>query len=146
MTENNKQILVCVGEMPIRASDGSQLNTVPVYKLVPQNDASAYDTVKLAPNERLVQVGVVESKSEAQERYNTFIAGETPRKSCATPLYIKEIVNSTDPETGLTEDEKLALNPLVTDMLNAFSAAKQEINGNKGIEPISGNGSSADHS
>ncbi len=134
MIENDNQSLVCVGQMLIHASDGTQPDAVPIYKIVASDDTSVCGTVKLAPNERLVQVGVMESKAEAEKRYNTLIAGGTPPKTHATPLYIKENVNNIDLKTGLTEGEKRALNPLVTDMLKAFSAAMREIDNDSDAE------------
>lgn len=134
MIENDNQSLVYVGQMLIRASDGTKLEAVPIYKIVSSDDTGVCGTVNLAPNERLVQVGVMESKAEAEKRYNTLIAGGTPPKTHATPLYIKENVNNTDPKTGLTLEEKRALNPLVTDMLKAFSAAMREIDDDSDAE------------
>lgn len=134
MIENDNQSIVCVGQMPIRALDGTKLEAVPIYKIVSSDDMSVCGTVNLAPDERLVQVGVMESKAEAEKRYNTLIAGGTPPKTHATPLYIKENVNNTAPKTGLTWEEKKALNPLVTDMLKAFSAAMRKIDNDSDVE------------
>ena len=126
MTLKENQRLVCAGQMPLRAPDGTQLAAVPVFKIVPAEDVSVDSVVELSPNERLTFIGTEESKATAEERYNALMAGETPPKSHATPLYIKDTADSADPETGLTEGEKQALNPLVTDMLKAFSAAMRE--------------------
>lgn len=114
--------LVCAGQMPLRAPNGELLSAVPVYKIAP---ADCSDGEELKPGERLIFAGVEESKATAEERYNALIAGEKLPKSHATPLYIKD-ADSADPETGLTESEKRALNPLVADLLCEFSAAMRE--------------------
>lgn len=126
MTLKENQRLVCAGQMPLRAPDGTQLAAVPVFKIVPAEDVSVDSVVELSPNERLTFIGTEESKATAEERYNALMAGETPPKSHATPLYIKDTADSADPETGLTEGEKQALNPLVADLLCEFSAAMRE--------------------
>lgn len=125
MTLKENQRLVCAGQMPLRAPDGTQLAAVPVFKIVSAEDVGA-DSEVLLPNERLTLIGTEQSKAAAEEHYNTLMAGETLPKSNATPLYIKDTADSTDPETGLTEGEKRALSPLVTDMLCEFSAAMRE--------------------
>lgn len=126
MTLKENQRLVCAGQMPLRAPDGTQLAAVPVFKIVPAEDVGADSTSELLPNERLTLVGTEQNKAAAEERYNALMAGETPPKSHATPLYIKDTADSADPETGLTEGEKRALNPLVSDLLCEFSAAMRE--------------------
>lgn len=126
MTLKENQRLVCAGQMPLRAPDGTQLAAVPVFKIVPAEDVGADSVAELSPNERLTLIGTEQSKTAAEERYNAIIAGETPPKSHATPLYIKDTVNNADPETGLTEGEKRALNPIVMEMMNEFSAAMRE--------------------
>lgn len=126
MTLKENQRLVCAGEMPLRAPDGTQLAAVPVFKIVSAEDVGADSTTELLPNERLTLVGTEQSKAAAEERYNALMAGETSPKSHATPLYIKDTADNTDPATGLTEGEKRALNPLVADMLCEFSAAMRE--------------------
>lgn len=126
MTLNENQRLVCAGQMPLRAPDGKQLAAVPVFKIVSAEDVGADSVAELSPNERLTFIGTEESKATAEERYNAYMTGGFAPKSCATPLYIKNTANSTEPDTGLTEDEKRALNPLVMDMMNKFSAAMQE--------------------
>lgn len=126
MTLKENQRLVCAGQMPLRAPDGTQLAAVPVFKIVPVEDVAVDSVVELSPNERLTLIGAEESKAAAEERYNAYMAGETPPKSHATPLYIKDTADSADPETGLTEGEKRALNPLVADLLCEFSAAMRE--------------------
>lgn len=115
--------LVCAGQMPLRAPNGELLSAVPVYKIAP---ADCSDGEKLKPGERLILAGVEESKATAEERYNALIAGEKPRKSPATALYIKEPTNDSSGDSGLTEGEQRALNPLVADMLCEFSAAMRE--------------------
>lgn len=125
MTLKGNQRLVCAGQMPLRAPDGKQLAAVPVYKVVPA-DESGGDSAELAPNERLIAVGVSERKATAEERYNALIAGEMPPESHTTPLYIKDAADNADPETGLTEGEKRALNPLVSELISNFSAAMRE--------------------
>ncbi|MCM1061958.1 MAG: hypothetical protein NC452_16950 [Eubacterium sp.] len=126
MTLNKNQRLICAGQMPLRAPDGKQIAAVPVYKIVPAESAGADCAESLSENERLVLVGTEQSKAAAEERYNALMAGEMPPKSNATPLYIKDTADSTNPATGLTEGEKRTLNPLVGDMLCAFSAAMRE--------------------
>lgn len=126
MTLKENQRLVCAGQMPLRAPDGTLLAAVPVFKIVSADGAGEDSAVELLPNERLTLVGMEQSKAAAEERYNALMAGETPPKSHATPLYIKDTTNSVDPETGLTESEKRALNPLVADLLCEFSAAMRE--------------------
>lgn len=125
MTLKGNQRLVCAGQMPLRAPDGKQLAAVPVYKVVPADDVCE-DSEELAPNERLIAVGVTESKATAEERYNALIAGEMPPESHTTPLYIKDTADSTSPESELTEGEKRALNPLVSELISNFSAAMRE--------------------
>ena len=127
MTLKENQKLVCAGQMPIRAPDGKQLFAVPVYKIVSAEDADPCSVAELAPNERLVLVGVTESKKTAEERYNALMTGGLAPKSCATPLYIKDAADSTESDIGLTEGEKRVLNPLVMDLMNEFSAAMREI-------------------
>lgn len=126
MTLNENQRLIRAGQMPLRAPDGKQLAAVPVYKIVSVEDVGAGSAAELAPNERLVLVGTTESKETAEERYNALMTGGFAPKSCATPLYIKDTADSAEPEAGLTEGEKRALNPLITDMMNQFSAAMRE--------------------
>ncbi len=126
MTLKENQRLVCAGQMPLRTPDGKQLASVPVFKIVSAEDVGADHAAELAPNERLVLVGTTESKETAEERYNALMTGGFAPKSCATPLYIKDTANSAEPDTGLTESEKRALNPLVADMLKEFSAAMRE--------------------
>lgn len=126
MTLNENQRLIRAGQMPLRAPDGKQLAAVPVYKIVSAEDVDADSAAEITPNERLVLVGTTESKETAEERYNALMTGGLAPKSCATPLYIKDTANSAEPETGLTEGEKRALNPLVKDMMNEFSAAMRE--------------------
>lgn len=125
MTLNENQRLVCAGQMPLRAPGGEQLAAVPVYKIVPADDVDG-DSAELAPNERLVIVGVTESKATAEERYNALISGEMPPESRTTPLYIKDTTNSASLESELTDGEKRALNPLVADLISNFSAAMRE--------------------
>lgn len=126
MTLKENQRLVCAGQMPLRAPDGTQLAAVPVFKIVSAEDVGADSTEELSPNERLTLVGTEQSKATAEERYNALMAGEMPSKSHATPLYIKDTADNADPEAGLTEGEKRALNPLVADLLCEFSAAMRE--------------------
>lgn len=126
MTLNENQRLICAGQMPLRAPDGKQLAAVPVFKIVSAEDVGADQAAEPAQNERLVLVGTTESKETAEERYNALMTGGFAPKSCATPLYIKDTANSAEPDTGLTEGEKRALNPLVMDMMNEFSAAMRE--------------------
>lgn len=127
MTLNENQRLICAGQMPLRAPDGKQLAAVPVYRIVSAEDVSADSAAELAPNERLVLVGTTESKVTAEERYNALMTGGFAPKSCATPLYIKEdTADSEEHEEALTVGEKRALNPLIADMLNKFSAAMRE--------------------
>lgn len=123
MTLKENQRLIRAGQMPLRAPDGKQLAAVPVYKIVSAEDVGAESAAELAQNERLVFVGTTESKATAEERYNALMTGGFAPKSCATPLYIKD---SAEPEAGLTEGEKQALNPLIMDMMNEFSAAMRE--------------------
>lgn len=126
MMLKENQMLVCAGQMPLRAPDGTQLAAVPVFKIVSAEDVGADHTAELAPNEQLVLVGTTESKETAEERYNALMTGGFAPKSCATPLYIKDTVDSADPESGLTEGEKRALNPLISDLHKEFSAAMRE--------------------
>lgn len=123
MTLKENQRLVCAGQMPLRAPDGKQLAAVPVYKIAPADCPNA-ETLK--PGERLTFAGVEESKETAEERYNALISGETPPKSHATPLYIKDTADNAEPETGLTEGEKTVLNPLIAELMGSFSAAMRE--------------------
>lgn len=126
MTLNENQRLIRAGQMPLRAPDGKQLAAVPVYKIVSAEDVGAESAAELAQNERLVLVGTTENKETAEERYNALMTGGFAPKSCATPLYIKDTADSAEPEAGLTEGEKRVLNPLITDMVNQFSAAMRE--------------------
>ena len=126
MMLKENQRLVCAGQMPLRAPDGKQLAAVPVFKIVSAEDVGADHAAELAPNERLVLVGTTESKETAEERYNALMTGGFAPKSCATPLYIKDTADNAEPEAGLTEGEKRALNPLIMDMMNEFSAAMRE--------------------
>lgn len=127
MTLNKNQRLVCAGQMPLRAPDGKPLAAVPVYKVVPAEDVGANSIIEdLLENERLVLVGTEQNKATAEERYNAFMADKVRHKSHATPLYIKDTTDGTSHDTGLTESEKQALNPLIGDMLCAFSAAMRE--------------------
>lgn len=126
MTLKDNQRLICAGQMPLRAPDGKQLAAVPVFKIVSAEDVGADSAAELAPNERLVLVGTSESKETAEERYNALMTGGFAPKSCATPLYIKDTADNADPETELTEGEKRALNPLIMDMMDEFSAAMRE--------------------
>ena len=123
MTLKENQRLICAGQMPLRAPNGEVLSAVPVYKVAPA-DCPGSETLK--PNERLVFVGVEESKATAEERYNALVAGENPPKSSATALYIKEPSDGSNGDSGLTEGEHRVLNPLIADLLNSFSAAMQE--------------------
>lgn len=122
--KNNEQ-LILAGEMPIRAPDGEPLRAVPVYMIVPAEDKGT--AITLAPNERLTLAGTTERKITAEERYKALLAGDTPPKSRATPLYIKEPANGANAATGLTAGEQRALNPLISDLISEFSAAMQEI-------------------
>lgn len=115
--------LVAAGQMPIRAPDGKQLAAVPVYRIVPADSSSGG---VISKSERLVAVGSTERKEAAEERYNALIAGEIPPESRATTLYIKEPADGSSGGSGLTEGEQRALNPLIADLLNSFSAAMQE--------------------
>lgn len=126
MTLNENQRLIRAGQMPLRAPDGTQLAAVPVFKIVSAEDVGTDSVADLSPNERLTFIGTEESKATAEERYNAYMTGGFAPKSCATPLYIKDTANSADPDTGLTEGEKRALNPLVADMICEFSAAMRE--------------------
>lgn len=126
MTLNENQRLIRAGQMPLRAPDGKQLAAVPVYKIVSAEDVGAESAAELAQNERLVLVGTTESKATAEERYNALMTGGFAPESHKTPLYIKDTTNSAEPEAGLTEGEKKALNPLVMDMMGEFSAAMRE--------------------
>lgn len=126
MTLNENQRLIRAGQMPLRAPDGKQLAAVPVYKIVSAEGVGAESAAELAQNERLVLVGTTESKATAEERYNALMTGGFAPKSCATPLYIKDTADKAEPEAGLTEGEKRALNPLIMDMMNEFSAAMRE--------------------
>lgn len=126
MTLNENQRLIRAGQMPLRAPDGKQLAAVPVYKIVSAEDVGAESAAELAQNERLVLVGTTESKATAEERYNALMTGGFAPKSCATPLYIKDTADGEEPEAGLTEGEKRALNPLIMDMMNEFSATMRE--------------------
>ncbi len=126
MTLNKNQRLVCAGQMPLRAPDGKQLAAVPVYKVVPAEEAGADSAEELSPNERLVLVGSEESKATAEERYNALISGENSPRTSATPLYIKDTADSAKLDTELSEGEKQALNPLIGDLLCEFSAAMRE--------------------
>ena len=123
MNPNSNERFILAGQMPLRAPNGEALPAVPVYKAAP---AGCQGGEILKPNERLVFVGVEESKSTAEERYNALVAGENPPKSSATALYIKEPTDSTSGGSGLTGGEQRALNPLIADLLNSFSAAMQE--------------------
>lgn len=126
MTLKENQRLIRAGQMPLRAPDGKQLAAVPVYKIISAEDVDADSAAELAPNERLVLVGTTESKATAEERYNALMTGGFAPKSCATPLYIKDTADGEEPEAGLTEGEKRALNPLIMDMMDEFSAAMRE--------------------
>ncbi len=126
MTLNENQRLIRAGQMPLRAPDGKQLAAVPVYKIVSAEDVDAESAAEFAQNERLVLVGTTESKVTAEERYNALMTGGFAPKSCVTPLYIKDTADNAEPEAGLTEGEKRALNPLIMDMMNEFSAAMRE--------------------
>lgn len=126
MTLNKNQILVCTGQMPLRAPDGKQLAAVPVYKIISAKAVNTDPVAELAPNERLTFIGTMESKASAEERYKALKEGETPSKSHATPLYIKDTADSADTVAELTEGEKRALNPLISDLLKEFSAAMSE--------------------
>lgn len=126
MTLKENQRLVRAGQMPLRAPDGKQLAAVPVYKVVPADDVSEDSAAELKPNERLVLVGVTESKAAAEERYKAIIAGEMPPKSSAAPLYIKDTADSANPESELTEGEKRALNPFIAELGQMFAAAMRE--------------------
>lgn len=126
MTLKENQRLVCAGQMPLRAPNGKQLAAVPVYKVVSAEDVGADSTAELLPNERLLLVGSEQSKTAAEERYNALIAGRTPPKLRPTALYIKEPANDSNSDSGLTEDEKRVLNPLIADLLGEFSAAMRE--------------------
>lgn len=126
MTLKENQRLVCAGQMPLRAPNGKQLAAVPVYKVVSAEDVGADSTVELLPNERLLLVGSEQSKAAAEERYNALMAGRMPPKLHATALYIKEPANDSNGDSGLAEDEKRVLNPLIADLLGEFSAAMRE--------------------
>lgn len=126
MTLKENQRLVRAGQMPLRAPDGKQLAAVPVYKVVLADDVSEDSAAELKPNERLVLVGVTESKAAAEERYKALITGEMPPKSSAALLYIKDTVDSANLESELTEGEKRALNPLVAELGQMFAAAMRE--------------------
>lgn len=126
MTLNENQRLICAGEMPLRAPNGEQIAAVPVYKVVSAEDVGADSTVELLPNERLLLVGSEQSKAAAEERYNALMAGRMPTKLRPTALYIKEPANDSNGDSGLTENEKRVLNPLIADLLEEFSAAMRE--------------------
>ena len=123
MNPNTNERLILAGQMPLRAPNGEALSAVPVYKVAPA-DCPGGEILK--PNEQLILVGVEESKATAEERYNALVAGENPPKSSATALYIKEPADNSNGGSGLTEGEQRALNPLIADLLNTFSAAMQE--------------------
>lgn len=101
MTLKENQRLVCAGQMPLRAPDGTQLAAVPVFKIVPAEDVGTDSVAELSPNERLTLIGTEQNKAAAEERYNALMAGETPPKSHATPLYIKEPPTTQTPKQGL---------------------------------------------
>ncbi len=131
MALKENQRLICAGQMPLRAPDGTQLASVPVYKIVSAEDVRADSAAELTPNERLVLVGTTESKVTAEERYTSLMTGGFAPESEAEPLYIKDFTDSTENETELTEGEKRVLNPLITDMMKSFSAAMREKEGLK---------------
>ena len=131
MLLKENQRLICAGQMPLRAPDGKQLAAVPVYRVVSDEEAGAASTVELKPNERLVLVGTSENKAAAEERYNALMAGGFVHESEAESLYIKDLADREENETELSEGEKRALNPLITDMMKSFSAAMREKEGLK---------------
>ncbi|MDE6725709.1 MAG: hypothetical protein K2J79_08905 [Ruminiclostridium sp.] len=117
---------MCAGQTPLRAPDGKHLFTVPVYKIVSAEDADPNSAVELASNERLVLVGITESKKSAEERYNALVTSRPVPESHAVPLYIKDTFDGVKTDTELTEGKKRTLNPLIADLLHKFSAAMQE--------------------
>lgn len=119
--------LICAGRMPLRAPGGNVIAAVPIYKIVPADDVSEDSAaVDIAPGEQLIHIGVMESKETAEERFNALITGGIATISSATPLYIKDTADSTGGEIGLTECEKRALNSLVAEITEIFSAAMEE--------------------
>lgn len=133
MKLKSNERLVLAGEMPLRAPNGEIFNAVPVYRIVPAADADA-GAETVAPNERLTLAGTTERKITAEERYKALLAGDTPPKSRATPLYIKEPANGANAATGLTAGEQRALNPLISDLISEFSAAMQEMETIKAVQ------------
>ncbi|MDE6579937.1 MAG: hypothetical protein K2K41_05340 [Ruminiclostridium sp.] len=89
-----------------RAPDGKHLFTVPVYKTISAEDADPNSAVELASNERLVLVGITESKKSAEERYNALVTSRPVPESHAVPLYIKDTADGVKPTRNLQRARK----------------------------------------
>jgi hypothetical protein len=126
ITLKENERLVYAGNTALRAPDGTPLNSVPQYMIVPEDEADPAAVKGIRENERLVPIGIVcTNKKQAEERFAAIKAGRTPppRESTKT-LYIKEDAAKINPKTGLSQAEEKAIDPLIIeDFLAVFAAA-----------------------
>lgn len=117
--------LVYAGETALRAPDGTLLNAVPQYMIVPESEADPSAVKGMKENERLVPIGTVGERKRAEERFAALKAGKTPPpRENITTLYIKEEVTKINPKTRLSQAEEQAIDPLIIEDFTAIFLAQ----------------------
>lgn len=123
------QRLVYAGETALRAPDGTPLPAVPQYMIVSVDEADPAFVAELQDNERLILAGTVHNERiSAEERFAALKAGQAqPPRAAGIPLYIKEDAENINPKTRLSESEEKACEPLIGDLVSAFSVQMRKM-------------------
>jgi len=117
------QALISVGTVALRAPDGTLLEAVTQYTLVPKREVDPERTSELDSNECLVVFGTIHSDIEsAKERFAQAKAGHRQAAvSDGKHLYIKENIDNINPNTGLSRAEEKACSRLIGDLMEEFA-------------------------
>ena len=120
--------LVHAGQTALRAPDGTPLENVPQYMIVPADEADPASVVELKDSECLVVAGTVHNaRKAAEDRFAAAKVGHACPCADGTLLYIKDAASYVDKRTGLSAGEEKACEALVGDMLAAFAIYERRL-------------------
>ena len=128
ITLKNNEGLICVGNIELRAPDGTPLPSMAQYIKVSIEKADPAAIATVGADERIILAGRVSChKQKAEERFAAMKAGrEIPPKEESIALYIITDAANIDPETDLLYETSKACEVAGRDLARLISMQKRK--------------------
>ncbi|MCL2697025.1 MAG: hypothetical protein FWE74_02960 [Oscillospiraceae bacterium] len=122
----DNECLVYAGTIALRSPSGTPLPAVPQYMIVPADEADPAAIVELQKEKRLVLGGMI--YTDIEEARKRFAAGERKLSTeSGKQLYFVEDAANINKKTGLSKGEEKAIEPLLSDIVEAFGRDMRKI-------------------